>query len=150
MNEEILGAVAALQGRCSRERRQYDGEVLEEALDDLVRNPQRRGEPDYLAGSAVARARTKLRRRAEIAPCVSLEKVAGLVVDDNGKHEAIMARDVVDRISLPSRDRRYLHLVAAGAESREIAEHEGVSLPLARVRLSRARKRVRESWKAAA
>lgn len=150
MDIGTIGAVKALQDRCSREQRQNLGEVLEEALDDLVRNPDRPGDPDFLAGSAVARARTKLKRRAEIAPTVPLEKVSEPATGDSAKHEAMLARDAIERSDLTARDRHYLRLVAAGADSREIAELEGVAVSLARVRLSRARNRARRVWKEAA
>jgi len=150
MNIGTICAVMALQDRCSHEQRQNVGEVLEEALDDLVRNPDRQGDPNFLAGSAVARARTKLNRRAEIAPTVPLEKVSEPAIDDSAKHEAVLARDAVERGGLTARDRHYLHLVAAGADSREIAELEGVAVSLARLRVCRARHRARRVWQEAA
>jgi hypothetical protein len=150
MNKGTIGAIRALQDRCSRERRKNVGEVLEEALDDLVRNPNRDGDPDFLAGSAVARARTKLKRRAEIAPSVPLENVSEPATDDRGKHEVLMAKDAVERSGLTAKDRCYLRLVATGAGSREIAELEGVAVSLARVRVSRAHSRARRIWADAA
>jgi|SRR6478672_5420808 len=165
MHPNVAKAIEVLQLRTLRERRSREGEILEEALDDLVRNPERDNDPEHLARSAVARARTKLQRRAEIAPVtreldrpdeeeglrerLSLRLGPMPSSTDNASHQLLMARDAIARSGLSKRDRAYLRLISDGFEASDIAADYDEPLPLVRVHLSRARNRAREFWQQA-
>jgi DNA-directed RNA polymerase specialized sigma24 family protein len=160
MNSNVTSAIAALQGQALNEYRVVDGEVLEEALDDLVRNPSRTGDTKHLIGSAIARARTKVFRRHRLAPIVGRideqpepEEDSGFVITprttDEPAHDLIEARDAVARSDLPARDRNYLHLISNGFDARDLADLERAPLGTIRVRVTRAQARAREMWAAA-
>ena len=162
MNMNVSSAIAALQKKARAEQRVGGGEVLEEALDDLVRSPERIGDHDHLVGSALARARTKVHRRRRLAPVVArideqpeapaTDSVLTVtpITTDNESHELIEVRDLIERSSLPARDRGYLRLVSTGFDARDIASLEELPLSQVRVRMSRAHRRARELWKEAA
>jgi hypothetical protein len=156
MHENVIGAIEALQGRVVSTTRHGDGEVLEEALSDLVRNPERESDVDHQTGSAVARARTKLKRRRNlIGPIAQLDASSDgpashrplpkpPVVDDSDKHKAIFVEDALAR-GLSRKDRTLLDLVDAGFTATELAEIAAVNPSRIRVRLSRARARARRT-----
>jgi len=166
MHPNVAQAITNLQRRAQSECRVREGDVLEEALDDLVRNPDRSNDPEHLAGSAIARAKTKLQRRAELAPVtreldhpeeversrehLSLRLGPFPSATDHASHQLLMARDAIARSGLSARDRAYLRLVSGGLEAADIAAGCDEPVPLARVRLSRARSRAREIWRQAA
>jgi hypothetical protein len=158
MKRDVASAILALQRRTLNEFRVREAEVLEQALCDLVRSPERIGDPDHLIGSSIARARTKLARRDKLAPIVARideqcdedEPTQGRVVtpstNDRPAHELIFARDTLLRGEISAQDLRYLTLVSTGLDAPEIAALDHESLPRVRVRLSRARARARGLW----
>lgn len=155
MNSNAISAIEALQADTSRELRQPEGEVLEEALGDLVRNPDRSADPKHQAGSAIARARTKVMRRRKLlgpvlrldadptAPTAQLPVERPATVDDVAKHDELLDRDALER-GLSSRDLFLLDLVGRGFTASEIAELESIDPARIRVRVSRARARARK------
>lgn len=160
MHTNVISAIEALQKRALREQRIHEGDVLEEALADLVRKPHRSADAHHLAGSAVARARTKVHRRAALAPVVvamdALEADTDHrgyahvpMTDDRSAHELIEVRDALDRTTISPRDRSYLVLAELGFSARDIATLEGVRAETAEVRLSRTHSRARAIWAAA-
>jgi DNA-directed RNA polymerase specialized sigma24 family protein len=162
MHPNLAQAIEVLQLRTMKEPRARENAILEEALDDLVRNPDRDHDPEYLARSAVARARTKHKRRAEIAPVTreldrpdegeSLRERLSLHLGpmpsstDHASHQLLMARDTIARSGLNERDLAYLRLVSAGLETSDIAAVYDEPVSVVQVRLSRARSHVREIW----
>jgi len=161
VHTNVISAIEALQVRALREQRAYEGDVLDEALADLIRSPERSADPKHLAGSAVARARTKVHRRATLVPLVAAveappdtesdHKTYAHVptTDDRSAHEFIEVHDALDRSSISGRDRGYLRLAGRGYSARDIAALEGVRSKTAEVRLSRAHSRARAAWAAA-
>jgi hypothetical protein len=162
MQSNVASAILALQKRTLNEFRVRDAEILEEALCDLVRNPERIGDTDHLIGSSIARARTKVARRDSIAPIVARideqlgenDPTHGAVITpsthDRLAHELIFARDTLLRGEISAQDQRYLTLVSTGFDASEIAALDHESVPRVRVRLSRARARARGLWSAVA
>lgn len=166
MHPNVAKAIEVLQYRTLKESRAREGEIFEEALDDLVRNPSRNNDPEHLVRSAIARAWTKQQRRAEIAPItreldrpdeeegrrkrLSLRLGPMPSSTDHASHQLLMARDAIARSGLSERDRAYLRLISGGFEASDIAAVYDEPLPLVRVHLSRARSRAREIWQQAA
>jgi DNA-directed RNA polymerase specialized sigma24 family protein len=156
MHKNAVSAIEALQGRALAVSRQDRGEVLEEALSDLVRSPDRDSDAEHQAGSAVARAGTKVKRRKDLvgpmirldapadAPAVQLPPQQLPVVDDATKHELILVNDALER-ALSEQDRCLLDLTGLGFTAAEIAELESIDPARIRVRLSRARARARRA-----
>lgn len=154
MHSNAVSAIQALQGRALAASQQDEGEVFEEALSDLVRNPNRDSDADHQAGSAVARARTKVKRRRDLlgplirldapgdAPVGQMAPPQPPLVDDVAKHDAILARDALAR-RLSEKDRALLDLTSVGFTAAELAELEATDPARIRVRLSRARARAR-------
>lgn len=156
MHKNAVSAIEALQGRALAASRQDKGEVLEEALSDIVRNPDRDSDAEHQSGSAVARARTKVKRRRDIlGPVIRLDAPAGApaqqlpppqppTIDDVAKQEAILIKDALDR-GLSESDRDLLDLASLGFTAAEIADVEATDPARIRVRLSRARTRARQA-----
>lgn len=161
VHTNVISAIEALQIRALREQRIHEGDVLEEALADLVRSPHRSADPRHLAGSALARARTKVHRRATLVPLVAAaESLPDAdtepkayahvpLTDDESAHALIEVRDALHRSDMAPRDRGYLRLASQGYSARDIAGLEGVRPETAEVRLSRTHSRARAAWAAA-
>jgi hypothetical protein len=141
--DDFAQAVAALQELTSQaESRSYLlTERYEEALNDLVRNPNRPGARDELIKVAVANARKKLARRAERAPLPAtptVEIVAETAIRySTPPPESASPAPWVDR--LRPRSRRLLGLTALGFPPRELALLENLTPQQTWVALSRAR-----------
>lgn len=61
-------AVQTAQSRLDRTTSGYKQDLLDLALDELLRQPDREGDPEHLLGNALANSRKHLRRRRAIAP----------------------------------------------------------------------------------
>lgn len=156
MHKNAVSAIEALQRRALAVSRQDRGEVLEEALSDLVRSPNRDSDAEHQAGSAVARAGTKVKRRKDLlgpvfrldapadAPAAQLFLQRPPVVDDTAKYELILIKDALNR-ELSEEDRSLLDLTGLGFTAAEVAELESMDPARIRVRLSRARARARRA-----
>lgn len=115
----------------------------EEALNYLLKNPDRSDPPAYLVRSATDFAKRKIRQRwvAETLYFPTLETGADRVIEHTIAENALDIEAVLSRMS-PA-ERTLLELAANGSEADEIAAK--VNLPVLRVRekLSRARARAR-------
>ena len=67
MHQSTATAVATAQARRARTTSGYKQDLYDRALDELLRQPDRDGDPEHLLGTALANARKHQRRRAAIA-----------------------------------------------------------------------------------
>jgi hypothetical protein len=145
MNVDIAGAIALLQARASfyESRDHWRTEQAEEALNLLLAQPERQGDPKYLVRNALADARKKLSRRAEILNLHGSE--IDWLEEETSDDFAGLLIETTDFLThcLDPADRALLELACCGEAADAIATRFG--LPIARVReeLSRARARAR-------
>lgn len=157
MNEDVTVAVLRLQDSLLRGRLQpWRAEQTEEALNYLLSQPDRTGNPFHIERNAMSDARKKLQRRAALFA----ENVAVLDImaeggptseTSNGEGYDVLRADVIDSIRRTSTtsDQGILAIALDGGASDDVAEALGVSYEIAKVRLSRARQRARGAWAAA-
>jgi DNA-binding CsgD family transcriptional regulator len=167
MTDDVVAAIAILQERCRREgdRSPYWNERIERALDDLVRNPNRTGNPHHLVRNALSNAGQMLDRRRQLCSIQFVGTPADLEVyldldhrgmldgrrrlhtarpgswDDAADHHRIAVASWLAHAPLTRKDRRLLQLLAHGTEADEIAAHDNAPVHRVRVQVSRARQR---------
>lgn len=157
MTRDVTVAVLRLQESLMRGRLlPWRAEQTEEALNGLLANPKRTGDPFHLQRNALSDARKKLVRRAAL---LALHTRADGTAGDGGAPHAtdasdgydVLHREVVDTIQRKSSDadRRILAIAMEGGNAADVAEILGVPYDVAKVRLSRARLRARDAWCAA-
>jgi hypothetical protein len=134
-----------LQARASfyETRDHWRTEQAEEALNLLLAQPKRHGDPKYLVRNALADARKKLSRRAEILNLHSSE-IDWLEeeISDNFAGLLIETADFLTHCLDPA-DRALLELACCGETTDVIASRFGLPIARAREELSRARARAR-------
>lgn len=161
MHTSTALAVATAQARRDRTSSGYKQDLYDLALDELLRQPNRDGDPEHLLGKALANARKHQRRRASIAQistCGDAQDLS-LVVDTTrrlrpgpGCRPATSRRassgspltDALDwlrRAPLTRAERLTLEVTALG----EFMPSDGAKTATARQRLSRARTSARSA-----
>jgi hypothetical protein len=166
MTDEVAAAIDLLQRRCWRQGHgsPYWNERLERALDDLVANPDRTGNPHYLARNALSNAGHVMDRRQEIClmsligGSAELETYCDLLAaprdgsrpqprsattTDAGRQAEIDLRLLLDGSALSLADRNLLGELADGASSTEAAARRHLPVHVMRIRISHARRRAR-------
>jgi DNA-directed RNA polymerase specialized sigma24 family protein len=149
VNNAVCEAVALVQGfSCHYESRSHHvTECCEEALNDLVRNPARSGEPIDLVHTAMRNARKKLRRRSDVA---TIKAATPLIDDDRGLFGVVAPPALFEEPAwlgaLSPSARRLVALDSLGFTRDEIAADADVSKSQLYVLLSRARAAARESY----
>jgi len=149
MNDNVTKAVMRLQARLDRTSNPWRAEQAEEALNILLSQPDRDGDPQHLMRNALADASKKLKRRTKIlAEYTNMVQVLSDQASDGFGILLVEVTDLVNR-GLSAADQALLGLFLDGAEANEIAND--LQLPVARVRerLSRTRARARAAWGAA-
>ena len=75
MTDDIASAVLMLQKRSSREffASSYYTEIIDRAIDYLLRNPHLNKRPQYLIRNAIANAKKIIHNRQRICPTVTLK-----------------------------------------------------------------------------
>jgi hypothetical protein len=154
MNQEVTVAVLRLQDSLLRGRlNPWRAEQTEEALNGLLSNPQRTGNPFHLERNAMSDARKKLVRRAALiadrdrTDGTMADQGTGQTVPDRDSYETLR-HDVVDSIERTSSeaDRQILAIAIDGGTAADVAEVLRIPYDIAKVRLSRARQRARLAW----
>lgn len=154
MNEDVVAAVLRLQDSLMRGRlHSWRAEQTEEALNGLLSNPHRTGDPFHLERNAMSDARKKLQRRATLfADHVALVDVmaesgrSGKAPDEEPYD--IFRGDVIDCVQRKSsdQDQQILAIALEGGGASDLAAALGIDYDVAKVRLSRARQRARVAW----
>jgi DNA-directed RNA polymerase specialized sigma24 family protein len=148
MHPHVVAACTVLYRRIARTQsfNQWQTDQAEEALNELVNNPDRSAPPAFQVRNALSNASKKLQRRSELDerffPSLSfgLDRAVG---EDAAEYRLDIAAVLC---SIPSSERNLLELVATGADSYDIADEVGLSVQRVRERLSRARARARALW----
>lgn len=163
MTDDVVRAIALLQrrGRGSP----YWNERLERALDDLVVNPDRTGNPHYLARNALSNAGQLMDRRQAICPIsliggpTELDAYCDLLAaprdgsrpqprsamtTDAGRQAEVDLRLLLDGSALSPADRSLLGELADGVSSAEAAARRHLPVHVMRIRISHARRRARQ------
>ena len=146
MSEDVTEAVCLGQKRCAATRSVPEQQRIEFALDELLRNPEAIGDPRDLLDSALAHARTKIRRRAAIAPFYTVAEPPDAAADPGGPAEQALIDvfDVVKSAPLTGPDRALLLFALADFDAPATAARLGLSVTQAQQRLSRARRHARD------
>ena len=154
MNDNVTAAVLRMQGSLMSGRLQHwRAEQTEEALNGLLANPHRIGEPFHLERNAMSDARKKLERRAtlfadHIGEIEVMAHADGDFDSQTGEPYEILRADVIDTVrrSSTENDLVVLALALDGGGASEVAAELGIPYEVAKVRLSRARQRARKAW----
>ncbi|MES2096820.1 MAG: hypothetical protein V4459_08660 [Pseudomonadota bacterium] len=154
MNDDLTEAVLRLQGSLMRGRLQpWRAEQTEEALNGLLSQPDRTGNPFHLERNAMSDARKKLQRRAalfteHIGEIDVMAEDGSTSETSDGEAYDVLRADVIDSVRRRSTaaDREILGIALDGGSPGDVAEALGVSYEVAKVRLSRARQRARTAW----
>jgi DNA-directed RNA polymerase specialized sigma24 family protein len=146
--DEFVQAVATLQGytRTAASRSHYLTERYDEALNDLIRNPDRPGDSDRLVAVAVSNSRKKIALRGVRTPRAASDALAILEITGGARTTSPPSepQELPEWFTrLRPRSRHLLGLSALGFRPAEIAQIEGVSPKYAWEALSRARAEAR-------
>jgi hypothetical protein len=146
LSDDVIAAVRLGQGRCAATRSAPEQQRIEFALDELLRNPEATGDPRDLLDSALAHARTKIRRRAVIAALYPVAEPPDAVADPGGSVEQALidVLNVMARSPLAWPDQALLLFAIADLGAPAAAARLGLSVTQAQQRLSRARRRARD------
>jgi hypothetical protein len=146
MNKHVTVAVRRLQRRLRTASSFYIEQQLEEALNLLLNNPDKKATPEALIRDAMREASRKLKRRQELFEAFRI-RIARLPRHGHRPSptrfevEAFVAQDV------EVRDRPLLKVALAGGSAPEIARLLRIPEARAAERLSRARARAFKRWK---
>ena len=148
MHPHVVVACSALYRRIARTQgfSPWMTDQAEEALTELVNNPQRSDPPAHLIRNALSNASKKLKRRSELGDkfLPSLSFGSDRPVFKNTAENVIDVESVLS--CLPTAQRTLLELAADGADVDEMADELGFPVPRVRERLSRARAQARKLW----
>jgi DNA-directed RNA polymerase specialized sigma24 family protein len=148
MHPHVVSACAALYQRIARTQsfNQWETDRAEEALTELVNNPNRSDPPAHQVRNALSNASKKLRRRAEMDAYFLPNLQFGIerAIPHDIAESALDIASVLSR--MPGAERMLLELAATGADSDDIAVELGLPVQRVRERLSRARRRARTLW----
>jgi hypothetical protein len=138
---QAQSAYSTLQTRAIPATDSYILDRLERALDEIIRNPQNTRPAAFQVRSAWANAGKVIDDRRRLAPQFSfnapgMEEQTAI----DSRYGAVETLDWLDRAFLSDHDRRLLRGLATGADSRALADVEGVCVQRMRERVSRARR----------
>ncbi len=145
---EAQSAIVSLQRRALRSRESYTIDVVDRALDEIVRNYDNPKPAPWQVRSALANAAKVVRGRREVVAPVDFRDERGSqpgVTD--AELELVDVRDWLDRTpALSDTQRRLLVRIADGDDAVELAADSGVPIPRMRERIARARSRARQAY----
>jgi hypothetical protein len=157
MTNNLVDAMKILHQRneCLRKKganvRELEANDL--ALDELVNNPDRIGNPVLLARYALKNAYQKLGGRdkyhvqnPEEDFTESLARDAGCCCTDEYDYRIIEINDLIERSNLKKRDREIIGYLQEGMNVAEIAELYNIPKKRAAVQVSRTRHRALSEW----
>ena len=161
MTKDVFQAVQQLQ-QLSRDyfySSPYWTERTDRALNSVLRNPSKSGNPHHLVRNTLSDARKILHRRNEICSFTRIRTYD----DDSGSDNSIETiadfhcenletiwqyEDWLERACLNEKDKIILNLLLRGDEAQEVAKKLGITIVQARVQISRTRKRAKARWEA--
>jgi hypothetical protein len=145
MHQNVTIAVARLQLRRRRVRGSFAVEQAEEAMDLLLRNPERSAAPPILMRNALTEARRKLLKRQQLlTEYHEMVEAGGVVASAAGIVGYELKEFIKDDVR--TADAPLLKVALAGGSAEEIARVQSIPIQRARERLSRARARAHELW----
>lgn len=148
MHPHVVEACVTLQRRIARTQgyNQWLTDQAEEALTELVNNPDRSDPPAHLIRNALSNASKKLNRRGDLEEAF----LPTLTFGSDRPTYSNTAENIIDvgRVlhSMPAASRSLLELAADGSEAEELADELGLPTQRVRERLSRARNQARKLW----
>lgn len=161
MHPNTASAVGVLQDRL-RSAQVGDfhrAERYESALDELVRNPERSGPVGYLVRNAASYGLKKTVRRSHLTPRHLSSQIGAdefavipevFTTNDDDAQLRVNLHDLINRTLLVPLDRTIMTAILEGATSEEIASALGEPTSRIRVRISRARTKLRRASRSAA
>ena len=154
MTQDVFQAVQELQRLSCRYfySSPYLTERTDRALDSLLRNPSKSGNPHHLVRNTLSDARKILHRRSEICSFIRIQTYDDDSGNDNSietiadfhcdRSETILQyEDWLERASLEEKDKIIFKLLLRGDKSQEVAKKLGITILQARVQISRAKAR---------
>ena len=148
MHTHVVEACAALQRRIARYQsyNPWLTDQAEEALNELVSNPDRQDPPAHLIRNALSNASKKLKRRSDLGDKFFPTRSFG---SDRAAYQTT-TENVIDvglvLSSMPPEHRTLLELAMDGAEADDMSEEMKLPVQRVRERLSRARAHARRVW----
>ncbi|WP_406133174.1 hypothetical protein [Streptomyces zaomyceticus] len=150
ISHPVKGAIFALQKRALATCDTYELDRIDRALDELLRNPSDASTPaPFRVRSAMGHAYEALERRKTIAPSISLgEEHADHGAMDHGYPVVEIVEWLRAEPGISHAQRVVLQALAHGDDAETLADRQGLPVPRARERISRARKQARQLWAA--
>jgi len=146
MNKNVTAAVARLQAMLGRTSAQRSSDLIDEALNYLLNQPDNIKPPHVQARNALREARRKLTVRGELMGAhLEREHRATGAPQRDFEHAKTELRDFIAALPKPT-DRPLLRIAMAGGGAETIARQFDIKLASARERLSRARSRAWPLW----
>ena len=153
MTNNIASAILMLQQRSSKEFyvSPYYTEIIDRAIDYLLRNPHLDKRPQYLIRNAIANAQKTIRKRQHICSIVSstpflIENIPNHHSNNQAVEEFWAFKNWFECIKLTERDKLIINFLLQGKTERNLAEYWHISVKQARVRVCRTKKRIFQLW----
>lgn len=157
MTGDVITAVERLQGLSNRYFAcdPYKTDCIDLALDAILRNPDKKGDPSCLVRNALGDARKTMRRHYRIHPIEPFgdeESYSRFVEDapDKSHFNSQSRIDIIDWINnlpLGLIDKSILRILTCGGDAIDVATRHHFTYSQAQVRVSRAKARARQLWK---
>ena len=129
LTDDVAVAILRMQNGVRRleTRSLFLTERYEAALDDLVRNPHRTGEPRHLIRNALSNARKRNARRARLHSVESLSDKELVVLDPNSSTATQLFEwnRTLETAPLAEQDRKLLRRLADGEAVADLATYSG-------------------------
>lgn len=153
MTDNIANAVLMLQQKSSRKFyvSPYYTEIIDRAIDYLLRNPHLDKRPQYLIRNAIANAKKTIRKRQRICSIVSSKPfLTENIPNRHSRNQAVEEfwafKDWFERIELSDRDKLIIDFLLRGKTEYSLAQYWNISVKQARVRICRTKKRIFQLW----
>ncbi len=145
----VYAAIKLLQEKSFHISDIYHQELCDRAIDDLLNNQHRQGEPAKLANCAMGNARKVLVGREKFwVHCPDIMDYAPS--NDSYEHLVMEIKDFIEKSNLNPGDKEVLVHLLEGFEAEDIASLLSTSVKNARVRISRSRKQALKLWRGVA
>ena len=153
MTDNIANALLILQKRSEKAffRSSYRTEVIDRAIDYLLRNPHLNKHPQYLIRNAIANAKKTIHNRQRICSQVPLKSFSiENIPNRHGRNQAVEEfwafKNWFERIELIERDKLVVNFLLRGKTELDLAKYWNIPLQQAHVRVCRTRKRIFQLW----
>ncbi|MBS3693080.1 hypothetical protein [Rhodococcus qingshengii] len=146
---QVESAYLGLQKQAGKAHDIYEIERIDNALDELVRNPDKSTPAAFQVRSAHSNAAKVIARRRILAPPTSLDETARDLEFTDGGFSRVELETWLEAAPVSAPHRKILRAMLEGAEAPDLAESWGIPIVRMREQISRARKAGRLAYAAA-